>query len=157
MSNQSVAASFMTTGRNASLFSSDMLRKLVYLLKEENQTSASSDGSPRNTAGANDVSMIGGIAGGGCGCRGDGCCRRRRRRKCCVGNLNTLAAGGTEDGADDGGDVNVDATNSSVADPRVDNAGGLANGSLLGRDIHVLFSPDLHAECHRCASQYARN
>jgi len=34
----------------------------VYFSKEENQTSASSDGSPRNTAGANDVSMIGGIA-----------------------------------------------------------------------------------------------
>ena len=52
-----------------------------------------------------------------------------------------MSAGGVEDAADDGGDVNVGATNSSVADPRVDNAGGLVNGSFLGRDIHVLFNP----------------
>lgn len=65
MSNQSEAASFNTTGRNASLLSSDMLRKLAYFSNEENHTSASSDGSPRNTAGTNDVSMIGGISSGG--------------------------------------------------------------------------------------------
>ena len=39
-----------------------MLRKFAYFSKAANQTSASSDGSPRNTGGANVVSIITGIA-----------------------------------------------------------------------------------------------
>jgi len=42
-----------------------MLWKLTYFSNEENHTSASSDGSLRNADGANEVSMISGIAGGG--------------------------------------------------------------------------------------------
>jgi len=42
-----------------------MLRKLAYFSNEENHTSAFSNGSPWNADGANEASMIGGIAGGG--------------------------------------------------------------------------------------------
>jgi len=57
----------------------------------------------------------------------------------CSGNWNTSTATGAEEGADtdgDDGDWNSGATYSSEADERVDNAGGLANGSFFGRDIH---------------------
>ena len=151
MSNQSEAASFNTTGKNASLFSCDVLRKFAYFSKDANQASASSDGSPRNTGGANVVSMTTGIAGvaiagGGVadvlgavmadrveivvanvavvttvvvvGVSGGWTCN-------CDGKRNTVAVSGADDGCVDGDDVNSGATNSSVADPRVDSAGGL--------------------------------
>ena len=60
----------------------------------------------------------------------------------CDGNWKTSAAAGSEDGVDEDGDaddLNSGATYSSEADDRVDNAGGLVNGSFFGRDIHVAF------------------
>jgi len=60
----------------------------------------------------------------------------------CDGNWKTSAAAGAEDGVDEDGDadgLNSGATYSSEADERVDNAGGLANASFFGRDIHVAF------------------
>jgi len=48
-----------------------MLQKLAYFSSEENHASASSDGSPRNADGANEASMIGGIAGGSATSGGD--------------------------------------------------------------------------------------
>lgn len=65
--------------------------------------------------------------------------------------------GGAEDEADDGDDVNVGETNSSVAEPRVDNAGGMENGSFLGRDIHVLFNRGSGTKYRTFPSRYDRN
>jgi len=156
-----------------------MLRKLAYFSSEENHASASSDGSPQNADGANEASIIGGIAGGsttggaddddddevealGVDITGtavvtvtaavvvadaavaaaDGAGVNIGATDGCDGNWKTSAAAGAEDGVDEDGDADdlySGATYSSEADDRVDNAGGLVNGSFFGRDIHVAF------------------
>ena len=61
----------------------------------------------------------------------------------CNGNWNTWAATCAGEGADRlrRWRLNSGATYSSEADERVDNAGGLANGSFFGRDIHDYLQP----------------